>query len=45
MTIANWLTTTSRPRKRAGATSAMYIGETVEAKPTPMPPTNRQTLN
>ena len=23
----------------------MYMGETVEASPTPMPPTNRQTIN
>ncbi len=23
----------------------MYIGETVEAKPTPIPPTNRQAIN
>ncbi len=44
MTIANWLTTTRRPRKRAGANSAIYIGDTVEASPTPIPPTNRQTL-
>ena len=33
ITIASWLTTTSRPRSRAGDTSAMYIGETVEARP------------
>ena len=31
------------PPQARGAASAMYIGETVEARPTPMPPTNRQT--
>ena len=34
---------TSRPRRRAGAISAMNIGETVEARPTPIPPMKRQT--
>jgi hypothetical protein len=41
-TMATWLTRTSRPRIRAGATSAMYMGEMMEARPTPIPPTIRK---
>ena len=44
-TMLNWVTATSRPRRRAGEISAMYIGETTEAPPTPMPPTKRKKRN
>jgi len=44
-TIASWFTVTSRPRSRGGDSSAMYIGEVIAARPTPTPPTARQTLN
>ena len=43
VTIANWLTETMRPRIRAGEISAMYIGEAIEATPTPTPPRMRKT--
>ena len=36
---------TNRPRIEAGLISAMYIGERLDAKPMPMPPTNRAMLN
>ena len=42
-TIVNWLIATSRPRMWAGATSAMYIGERLEAMPMATPPTIRQS--
>jgi len=42
MTMASWLTVTSRPRRCDGAISAIYIGEVMAAKPTPIPPTARQ---
>ena len=45
ITIASWLTVTSRPRSRGGEISAMYIGDVIAANPTPMPPTARQMLN
>ena len=41
--MLNWVTATSRPRRRAGEISAMYIGETTEAAPTPSPPRKRKT--
>src|SRR5690242_21929328 len=41
--IANWLNETSLPRILAGAISAIYIGEIMEAMPTPMPPIMRYT--
>ena len=41
--IANWLTETKRPRTRAGEISAMYIGEAIDATPTPIPPMMRKT--
>src|ERR1039458_9885580 len=34
----NWLTATSKPRRRAGAISVIYIGQTTEAPPTATPP-------
>ncbi len=40
--MLNWLTATSRPRRGAGEISAMYIGETTDAPPTPMPPMKRK---
>ena len=39
--MANWLHETSVPRIFAGEISAMYIGQTAEASPTPMPPMMR----
>lgn len=41
-TIVNWLSETSRPRIEAGATSAIYIGESPDAMPMAMPPKNGQ---
>ena len=38
----NWLTATSRPRRRAGAISVMYTGDTTDAPPTAMPPSQRK---
>jgi hypothetical protein len=42
-TMANWLMETMRPRMRAGEISAMYIGEVIDAAPTPTPPMTRKT--
>ena len=36
-TIVNWLMATIRPRICAGEISAMYMGDNIEAIPTPMP--------
>ena len=36
--MANWFSVTILPRIRGGVTSAMYIGEMIDAAPTPMPP-------
>ena len=36
---------TSLPRISVGAISAMYMGETFEASPIPIPPTMRATIN
>ena len=44
-TIANWFSETIRPRIGAGEISAMYIGELIEAAPTPMPPSKRKATN
>ena len=43
--MAIWLSETNRPRRWAGATSAMYSGESIDAMPTPSPPTNRAITN
>ena len=43
--MASWLSETRRPRIRAGATSAMYMGDCIEAIPTPTPPMIRATIN
>ena len=43
--MVSWLTETSRPRTSAGEISAMYIGDKLEARPMPMPPTRRKTTN
>ena len=43
--MANWLQDTSVPRILEGAISAMYIGHTAEARPTPIPPNTRYKLN
>ena len=42
MTMVSWLIDTRRPRISAGATSAMYIGERLEASPMATPPSIRQ---
>ena len=44
-TIVIWLRLTRRPRMLAGDTSAMYMGESADATPMPMPPMKRATLN
>ena len=38
MTMANWLSETSRPRRCAGEISEIYIGEMPEARPIAYPP-------
>ena len=35
--MANWFHATRLPRTFAGAISAIYIGESMDASPTPMP--------
>ncbi len=42
--IANWFHDTSVPRILDGATSAIYIGQIADARPTPMPPSMRYML-
>ena len=42
MTMVSWLIDTSRPRIAAGATSAMYMGERLDAIPMATPPSIRQ---
>ena len=42
--MATWFTDTRRPRKCAGAISAMYIGVDMEAMPMPMPPSQRNRM-
>ena len=44
MTIVNWLTATSLPRIWAGAISAIYIGERLDARPMATPPQIRQAM-
>ena len=44
-TMLNCVTATSRPRSRAGEISAMYMGETTDAPPTPIPPMKRKNSN
>ena len=41
--MASWYTAISPPRRFAGEISAMYSGESIEAMPMPVPPTNRAT--
>ncbi len=41
ITMVSWLTATSRPRRWAGAISAMYIGERLDAMPIATPPAIR----
>ena len=45
MTMASWLSVTSRPRRWAGATSAIYNGERFEAIPMAAPPKMRKITN
>ena len=42
MTMVSWFSDTRRPRMRAGAISAMYIGDRLEASPMAVPPSIRQ---
>ena len=42
-TMVIWLSDTSLPRTFVGATSAMYMGDSPEATPMPMPPKKRAT--
>ena len=44
-TMASWFSDTRRPRIRAGAISAIYMGDVIEAAPTPTPPSMRKTTN
>ena len=44
-TIVNWFSDTRRPRILAGEISAIYIGESIDAAPTPNPPINRAKTN
>src|SRR5690242_2636535 len=41
----NWLTATNNPRRRAGAISVIYIGQTTDAPPTATPPSQRKNSN
>ena len=43
--MATWLSDTRRPRMAAGATSAIYNGESIEAVPTAKPPNRRAITN
>ncbi|ETJ94702.1 hypothetical protein D041_0620B, partial [Vibrio parahaemolyticus EKP-008] len=43
ITIVNWLIATNFPRFSAGAISAIYIGDSADAKPIPTPPIIRYT--
>ena len=42
--MANWYMNPNPPRHRAGAISLVYIGEAIEHRPTPTPPTMRKML-
>ena len=42
--MAIWLTDTRRPRRCAGAISAIYMGVDMEAMPMPMPPSQRNRM-
>ena len=44
-TIVNWFSETSFPLIDVGATSAIYMGESPEAIPIPMPPKKRAAKN
>src|ERR1035441_8069926 len=43
-TMAIWLMDTRRPRRCAGAISAIYMGVDMEAMPMPMPPSQRNRM-
>ena len=43
--MVSWLSDTSLPLTEAGATSAIYIGDSPEAMPIAMPPKKRITRN
>src|SRR5690606_28577024 len=45
ITKVNWLMDTNRPLYFAGAISAIYIGDRVEARPIPNPPMTLSTIN
>src|SRR5215469_16160799 len=44
ITNTSWLRLTRRPRQRAGLTSAMYVGEILDASPIATPPKRRQAM-
>src|SRR5690349_21619329 len=44
-TMVNWFKVTRRPRNSAGATSAIYNGERLEAIPIAVPPSIRHPMN
>src|SRR5579859_3246264 len=44
ITTVNWLMATNLPRIPAGATSAMYMGERLEASPIATPPSIRHAI-
>ena len=41
ITLDNWFTLTSTPRRCGGDNSAMYMGDDIIANPIPTPPTKR----
>ncbi len=43
-TMASWYMMPKLPRSRGGEVSEMYMGEATEHRPTPTPPTIRNTL-
>ncbi len=45
ITIVSWLSETRLPRACAGATSAIYIGDRLDARPMAAPPAMRHSTN
>src|SRR5690242_6529846 len=43
--MVSWLTETMRPLMLAGDISAMYMGDSIDAMPTPRPPMMRKNTN
>ena len=44
-TMLNWKSPASRPRRSAGAISAMYSGDATVEMPTPRPPMKRARIS